>query len=159
MISFQQLEATQKVLLSVQNTILALVQLITKLHEANKTVAREVLKELQNADVSMRERLFILQVWRKYDQDTADKLSRRKAGEFLDPELAKVLEERKKIDRKKRKGEREKEKFRIQPKHSIYLGDGRLTAEKMPSRKTPCFVYDVFKKSGWIFEVKKSAHV
>ena len=59
----------------------------------------------------MRDRLFVLQVWRKYDQETADKLARRKAGEFLDPELAKVLEEReKKMDREKREREREKER-------------------------------------------------
>lgn len=127
-VSFQQLEATQKGLLPVQNTILALVQLITRLPEANKAESLEVLKELRKADVSMRERLFVLQVWRKYDQDTADKLSRRKAGEFLDPELAKVLEERdKKLDREKREREREKEKFRNQPKRfkggAFHFGD------------------------------------
>ena len=35
----------------------------------------------------------MLQVWCKYDQETADKFARRKAGEFLDPDSAKVLED------------------------------------------------------------------
>lgn len=113
----QQLEATQRSLLPVQNTILSLAALNAKLPEANTAEAGEVLSELRKADVSMRERLFILQVWRKYDQDTADKLYRRKAGEFLDPELAKVLEEReKKIEREKRERERERERFRTSSK-------------------------------------------
>ena len=113
---FWQLEATQKGLQPVQNDILALIALGIQLPEANKEAARNVLAEFKKADVAMRERLFVLQVWRRYDQDTADKLARRKAGEFLDPELSKVLEEReRKHDREKRERERDKERFRNQP--------------------------------------------
>ena len=67
---------------------------------ATKREDENILVELRNSEESMRDRLFVLQVWRKYDQETADKPARRKAGEYLDPELAKVLEEReKKMDR------------------------------------------------------------
>ena len=73
--------------------------------------------EFKKADEAMRAQLFLLQVLRKYDQETAEKLARRKAGEFLDPELAKVLEEReRKLDREKREREKEKERFRTQSK-------------------------------------------
>lgn len=118
LVFFQQLEATQKGLQPVQEGILALMKLVAKLPEANRQEATDVLTEFRKADESMRARLFVLQVWRRYDQDTAEKLARRKAGEFLDPELAKVLEEReKRIDREKREREREKEmKYRSQPK-------------------------------------------
>ena len=47
--------------------------------------------------------LYILQVWRKFDFETADKLARRKAGEFLDPDLSILLEQReKRMEREKR---------------------------------------------------------
>ncbi len=51
-----------------------------------KQAAMNSLAEFRKSDESMRDRLFVLQVWRKYDQETADKLARRKAGEFLDPD-------------------------------------------------------------------------
>ena len=58
------------------------------------------------------------QVWRKYDQETADKFARRKAGEFLDPDLAKVLKEQeKRADRIKREP-KDKQMFHSQPKRS-----------------------------------------
>ena len=44
-------------------------------------------------------------------------------------------------------------------RHSIYLDDGRITAEtKCQAEKHRVFVYDVLKRSGWILEVKKSDH-
>lgn len=90
-----------------QNGILSSVALISKLAAGStKREAEDVLVELRKSEESMRDRLFVLQVWRKYDQETADKLARRKAGEYLDPELAKVLEEReKKMDRERRERE------------------------------------------------------
>ncbi len=64
--------------------------------------------------------LFMLtmhQVWRKYDQETADKFAGRKAGEFLDPDLAKVFEEQeKRADRMKREQSKDKQMSRSQPK-------------------------------------------
>ena len=69
--------------------------------------------------------LMMPQVWRKYDQETADKFARRKAGEFLDPDLAKVLEEQeKRADRIKREP-KDKQMFRSQTKRfrgSYYEG-------------------------------------
>ena len=49
-----------------------------------KNVAEGALAEFRKAEEAMRDRLFILQVWRRFDHDTADKLARVKAGEFLD---------------------------------------------------------------------------
>jgi hypothetical protein len=125
------LEATQKALLPLQNGIIASVTLISTLAAgATKREAENILVELRKSEESMRDRLFVLQVWRKYDQETADKLARRKAGEYLDPELAKVLEEReKKMDREKRERERDREKFGNRSKRyrsdSSYRGDSR----------------------------------
>jgi len=73
-----------------------------------RTEAEAVLTEMRKADETMRDRLYILQVWRKFDFETADKLARRKAGEFLDPDLSILLEQReKRMEREKR--ERAKE--------------------------------------------------
>jgi hypothetical protein len=59
----------------------------------------------------------VLQVWRKYDQETADKFARRKDGEFLDPDLAKVLEDQeKRTDRAKREQLKDKQMSCSQPK-------------------------------------------
>jgi hypothetical protein len=69
------------------------------------------LEELRKADKELRERLFVLQVARKYDWDAANKMARRKAGEFDDPELTKVLEERERKEEKAKRN-REKEKSR-----------------------------------------------
>ena len=96
-----------------------------------KQAAMNSLAEFRKSDESMRDRLFVLQVWHTYDQETADKLARRKAGEFLDPELAKVLEEReKKMDREKREREREKERHGSRSKRykggASYHGDYSL---------------------------------
>lgn len=68
-------------------------------------------EELRKADKELRERLFVLQVARKFDWDAANKMARRKAGDYDDPELAKVLEEReKKEDKIKRDREKERAK-------------------------------------------------
>lgn len=108
-VCFQQLDATQKALIPVQNSIIQTVKLIAKIeHGAMRTEAEAVLTEMRKADETMRDRLYILQVWRKFDFETADKLARRKAGEFLDPDLSILLEQReKRMEREKR--ERAKE--------------------------------------------------
>lgn len=125
------MEATQKALLPLQNGIIASATLISTLAAgATKREAENILVELRKSEESMRDRLFLLQVWRKYDQETADKLARRKAGEYLDPELAKVLEEReKKMDREKHEREKDRDKFGNRSKRyrsdSSYRGDSR----------------------------------
>jgi len=80
-------------MLSTQNSIITLRPLAARLTAENKTAADAVLTELRKMDESNRDRLFILQVWRKHGQDAADHLARRKAGEFLDPDLSQVLED------------------------------------------------------------------
>ncbi len=77
--------------MSVQNAVILQADLAARLEGEDKTQADEVLKELRGADESMRDRLFILQLWRKYDQSSAEMYARRKAGEFLDADLAKVV--------------------------------------------------------------------
>ena len=115
---FQQLEAIQKALIPTQNGILGLTKLIaTQTVAAEKTAATAILADLRKSDQSLRDRLFVLQVWKSYDYDTAERMARRKAGDYEDPELAKVLEDReKRSDREKREREREKEKARDQAK-------------------------------------------
>ncbi|KZR95930.1 Uncharacterized protein APZ42_010011, partial [Daphnia magna] len=65
-------------------------------------------------------RLFILTIWRKFDYATADKVARRKAGEYLDADLAKVLEER---DKREIKRKREKDKDRSRGQGKRFRGN------------------------------------
>jgi len=94
-------------MLSTQNSIITLRPLAARLTAENKAAADAVLTELRKMDESNRDRLFILQVWRKHGQDAADSLARRKAGEYLDPDLSQVLEDQAK---KRERGEKEKER-------------------------------------------------
>lgn len=124
-VCLQQLEAVQKALLPLQDSILALAKLIATLDaDKGKPEAQAVLANLRKTDESLRDRLFILQVWRKYDHETADRLARTKAGEFLDPDLAKVLDDRqKRLDKEKREKEKErsgKAKWRNGPANGQY---------------------------------------
>ncbi len=85
------MEATQKALLPIQNGIIAFVKLTATLKDDNtKNAANATLEEFRNGDEALRDRLFVLQVWRRYDHETAERMARMKAGEFEDPELAKV---------------------------------------------------------------------
>jgi hypothetical protein len=97
-------------MLCTQNGILGSLRLIATVEEgANKTAAKDVLAEFRKAHELMRQWLFILTILRKFDYATADKVARTKAGEYLDADLAKVLEEK---DKREVKREREKEKDR-----------------------------------------------
>lgn len=112
----QQLEALEKFLISTQTGILASNKLIASMEQGvQKEAAKTILAEFKKSDDLMRKRLFILQVWRKFDQATADEVAKRKAGEYLDEDLAKVLEEKRKRD-DRRDREREKERSRGQGK-------------------------------------------
>ena len=109
----QQLEALQKSLHPIQEGILQLEKAVAALPQDKQGDTKAALATIKKADVVLRERLFVLQVWRKYDQETAEKLARRKAGEFEDPELTKVLDEReKRLEREKREREKDRERFR-----------------------------------------------
>jgi len=115
---YRALEATQKAMLPMQNGILSLIKLTATLTaDAAKAAANATLVDLRKADEALRNRLFVLQVWKNYDHETADTMARMKAGEYLDPELNKALEKReKKQEREKREKDREKERPRNEPK-------------------------------------------
>lgn len=119
--SYQQLEALEKIMLPTQTGILASLKLIATMREgADKTAAKDAIAEFRKAHEVMRKRLFILTIWRKFDYTTADKVARRKAGEYLDADLAKVLEEK---DRTEAKREREKEKDRSHGQGKRFKGN------------------------------------
>ena len=105
----QSMETVQKVLEPQQDAILRMAKLEAVLNEGNKTEAAAVLLDMRLVDKTLRERLFILQVWKKFDYETAHKVSRKKAGDYADPELSKVLEEREKRE-EKQKRDRERER-------------------------------------------------
>ena len=95
-----------------QDSILALATLATLAATANGeglASMTEVLAGMRASDTHLRARLFVLQVARTYSWEHAHKMSRRKAGEYEDPDLAKVLEE---MDKKEEKSKRESEKDR-----------------------------------------------
>ncbi len=116
-------------MLPTQNGILESVSLIARMAAgAEKDLANAALGEFRKAHELMRGRLFILQVWRKYDNATADKVSRRKAGELLDPDLAKVIEENDKRDAKR---EREKDRAATQAKR--FKGNPAVDSAAGPS--------------------------
>ena len=105
----QELEALQKALEPLQNLILRLAKVGATAKDDQLTEVNLCLVDARKTDAEMRARLFVLQVARKYDLATAHKMSRRKAGEYDDPDLAKVLEENeKREDKLKRERERAK---------------------------------------------------
>lgn len=107
------MENLQKIMLCNQNGIVGAQPIIAAMEDGlPKVAALAALAEFKKADEHMRKRLFILQVWRKHGPDIADECSRRKAGEFLDPDLVKALERKDKINMK-RELELEKEKERL----------------------------------------------
>ena len=72
----------------------------TMVEGEGKDSAQVALAEIKKSQELMRNRLFILQVRREHGEEVSDKLSRTKAGEFLDPHLNKILQEENKIKRK-----------------------------------------------------------
>ena len=106
------METVQKVLEPTQDAILNLVKLTAKLTGEDQNAANVILGEMRQSEKVLRDRLFVLQVWRKYDYETANKMARKKAGEYDDPDLAKVLEEKQK---KEDKAKAEREKMKLMP--------------------------------------------
>lgn len=99
----------QKALEPTQNMIQRLVKMGATAQDNELEQIDLCLLDARKTDAEMRARLFVLQVAKKYDLATAHKMSRRKAGEYEDPDLAKVLEENDKRDEKlKRERERAK---------------------------------------------------
>ena len=93
----QQMESIQRTLEPLQDAIINLAKEAAKLENNPLGPA---MADLRKSELELRERLFICQVAKKYGWEDASKMARRKAGEFDDPELAKVLEEREKKNEK-----------------------------------------------------------
>ena len=114
------MEAIQKALIPAQNGIIAMTKSVASMETGPvKTAAIAILDDFKKSEEALRDRLFVLQVWRRYDYDTSNEMARMKAGEFEDPHLAKTLEKReKRMDREKRERERDKTRHQQQPKRS-----------------------------------------
>ena len=105
----QQIEAIQKFIEPQQDAILSLAKLAAKLEGNNLAEANLSLEGFRKSDKELRNRLFVLQVWRKYDYQTSQKLAQKKAGEYEDPDLVKILDDREKAkDKEKREAQRAK---------------------------------------------------
>ena len=96
------MESIQKALEPLQDAILNLIKEAAKLENDPLGPA---LADLRKSELELRDRLFICQVAKKYGWEDATKMARRKAGEFEDPELTKVLEEREKKNEKAKRDE------------------------------------------------------
>lgn len=104
MLLLQQLETIQRSIEPLQDAVLRLATLAaTTTDVPSLTAINTSLEELRKTDKELRERLFVIQVAKKYDWEAANKMARRKAGEYDDPELSKVLEEREKKEEKAKK--------------------------------------------------------
>ena len=112
----EQLETIQKVMEPQQDAILSLAKLATELEGNQLAAANASLEGFRKSDKELRSRLFILQVWRKFDYQTANKLAQKKAGEYEDPDLVKVLEDRDKVkEREKRDALKAREAQKAKP--------------------------------------------
>ena len=124
------METIQKTIEPLQDAILKLANLATTTTAENTlTELNNSLTELRKADKELRERLFVVQVAHRYDWDAANKVARRKAGEYDDPELTKVLEER---EKKEEKVKREREKDRARSLSSFQAKRGRFNENPSP---------------------------
>ena len=129
---FQELESLQKALEPLQNLILRLDKVAAKAKDEQLTEVNICLTDARKTDEEMRARLFVLQVARKYDLATAHKMSRRKAGEYDDPDLAKVLEENEKRE-DKLKRDRERAKSQSPATKRSRFGPGNNMFQRSPS--------------------------
>ena len=92
-----------------QDAILAMAALAATAKDEVLASMTEILEGMRATDTNLRARLFVLQVARKYSWEAANKMARRKAGDYEDPDLTKVLEE---MEKKEEKNKREREKDR-----------------------------------------------
>ena len=100
----QQLETIQKSIEPLQDGILGLLAVASLItNEAHLQALNVNLDSVRKAEKELRDRLFMIQIAKKYDWEAANKMARRKAGEYDDPELSKVLEEREKKEEKEKK--------------------------------------------------------
>lgn len=91
-----------------------------KLDGESKAEAAAGIEEVKKAEQLTRDRLYILQIWRKYDYETANKVAKKKNGEHDDPDLVKVLEDR---EKKEEKAERERARQSSQSKFKKFRSE------------------------------------
>ncbi len=101
-----------------QNGILGARRIVAQMEEGtDKRAALAALTEFRKSDEHARKQLFFLQIWKKHGRETAVKYAKRKNGEYLDDDLAKVLEEKEKLEYKRgRDRETARERSNAQPK-------------------------------------------
>jgi hypothetical protein len=132
------MESIQRAIEPLQDAILKFVKAMAALE--NNPLA-DVLADLRKSEKELRDRLFICQVAKKYEWEAAGKMARRKAGEFDDPELAKVLEEQeKKLEKAKRDEAKIKatqgQKRKFQPGTYGHYRGGGYAAQQSPLAAT-----------------------
>ena len=99
----------------VQDAILRQDKLVATLEGDKMSEAAAALQDMRKTDKLIRDRLFVLQVWRKHGYETSNKLYRRMTGEYEDAHLNKILEEKEKREEKaKREREKERDRARTQ---------------------------------------------
>ena len=101
------MESIQRAIEPLQDAILKLAPLAALLEGDQRKNVEDSLEDFRKSEAELRNRLFICQVAKSFGWEDANKMARRKAGEFDDPELAKVLEER---EKKNEKAKRDKAK-------------------------------------------------
>ena len=101
------MEAIQRAIEPQQNAILSFSKLAAKLEGTNLAEANSSLADFRKSDKELRDRLYVLQVWRKFDYQMAHKLQMKKAGEFEDPDL---------VGRRPRKKTGERHKGHVTPR-------------------------------------------
>ena len=125
-----------KLLLNSQEGIIVSNRLVAAMEAGiQKEAAILALAEFKKNDLLMRNRLFILQVQKQYGEEVADKLSRTKAGEFLDPNLNKIFEEENKMKRRLQlELEKERERSRITAKRAKVYPPRAKESDDGPSK-------------------------
>ena len=117
------------------------------LKDGDVTNLNEFLGSARKCEGHLRARLFVLQVARKYSWDNANKMSRRKAGDYEDPELAKVLEEQEKKDEKAKRA-REKDREQSTAKRQTNWSQRQRSGPPVASR-SPMAATNVYKQRGY----------
>ena len=97
------MEAIQRAIEPQQNAILSFSKLAAKLEGTNLAEADSSLADFRKSDKELRDHLYVLQVWRKFNYQIAHKLQMKKAGDFEDPDLVKLIEEWEKAKEKDRR--------------------------------------------------------
>ena len=117
------------------------------LQDENLANLNDFLGSARKCEAQLSARLFVLQVARKFGWENANKMSRPKAGDYDDPDLAKVLEEQEKKDEKAKRA-REKDRESSSVKRHTSWGVQRRSGPPMAS-STPMAAMQSYKTRGY----------